>query len=255
MPRIPRETIVQALEAWVADEPKVLAAWEGGSASFGRADGFSDIDWVLLVEAADVDAMFPAVEKVLEQLSPIEASYTLPHPTWHGHAQTFYRLRDAAADHFVDLVVMHREAKDFFLQPELHGTPRMVCERIPVPRPPPLEGDKISAENRARIAAITERHRVIGVLPGKEVRRGRPLDALAFYQSITLRHLVELLRIAHDPHRPGFGLRYLEIDLPVAVRERLEPLLFVGGREQLARAVEQADAWIEELLGEGVGGR
>ena len=189
-----RASLLEHLEERVAAVPWLLAAWEGGSAAFGRADDLSDIDLVL---------------------------------------------------------VAREGAKGLFLEPERHGAARFLFDRAGIERPLPLEPGSTAAENRERAASIRARHRVLGNLPGKELRRGRTIDALAFYQSITLRHLVELLRIRHDPFRAAFGLRYLGHDLPGAVRRRLEPLIFVGSATELAERLAGADAWIEELLAGG----
>jgi len=246
--RLGRAEILGHLEERCRGAEWLLAAWEGGSAAFGRADDLSDIDLVLVAPAERVEDAFALVEGALEELSPISHRLRLPEPTWHGHAQAFYRLERASADHFVDLLVQRDEAKDRFLETERHGEARRIFDRVGIERPPPLDPAAIAAENRDRESAIRVRHRLLGGLPEKEIRRGRAIDALAFYQSLTLRHLVELLRIRHDPCRATFGLRYLGHDLPEVARRRLEPLLFVGSVEELATSLRSANAWIEELL-------
>jgi len=246
-----RASLLEHLEERVAAVPWLLAAWEGGSAAFGRADDLSDIDLVLVAPSERVEEAFALVESALEARSRISDRWRLPEPTWHGHAQVFYRLEGASPDTVVDLLVAREGAKGLFLEPERHGAARFLFDRAGIERPLPLEPGSTAAENRERAASIRARHRVLGNLPGKELRRGRTIDALAFYQSITLRHLVELLRIRHDPFRAAFGLRYLGHDLPGAVRRRLEPLIFVGSATELAERLAGADAWIEELLAGG----
>ena len=245
---VSRERIVERLETLCRVNDAILAAWEGGSAAFGRDDGLSDIDLVVVTAEDSVEEAFSLVEATLEELSPISDRFRLPEPTWHGHAQAFYRLRDAAADHFIDLVVMRRDAPEKFLEVERHGRARMIVDRVGIEAPAPLDRPTIDEQNRGRVASIAVRHRILGVLPGKELRRGRAVDALGFYQSITVRHLVELLRIRHDPFRPTFGLRYLDHDLPADVRARLEPLLFVASGVDLAEKLPRAERWIDELL-------
>ncbi len=232
---IGRTRLLQALIDRCQAAPWILAAWEGGSAAFGREDAISDIDLVLVAEAERVEDAFTLVENTLGELSPISDRCRLPEPTWHGHSQAFYRLRDASPDHFIDLVVSRPDAKDLFLQPERHGNARMAFDRIGIVDPAPLDRNTIDQENRGRVESIRVRHRLMGVLPDKELRRGKPVDALAFYQSVTLRHLVELLRIRHDPFRATFGLRYLDHDLPADVRRRLEPLFSSGTRSNWGR--------------------
>ena len=96
MARVTREQLWEAIEGAIADEPRVLAAWEGGSAATGRVDALSDLDLVLLVEPADVEAAFAMVEAWLAPLTAIDTAFRLPEPTWHGHAQSFLRLAEAS---------------------------------------------------------------------------------------------------------------------------------------------------------------
>ena len=55
------------------------AVWEGGSAAFGRADGWSDLDAVVLVREGFVDAAFEVVEQALrEGAGAIELRHRVP---------------------------------------------------------------------------------------------------------------------------------------------------------------------------------
>ena len=91
----------------------------------------------------------------------------------------------------------------------------------------------------------------------KERLRGRAVDALMFYQSWTLRPLVEALRLLHCPQRRVFGLRYLVSDLPGEACAEVEALAFVRDLDDLAAKHERARRWfdrcIERLLATGPG--
>jgi hypothetical protein len=85
------------------------------------------------------------------------------------------------------------------------------------------------------------------VLVEKETWRGNAIDALYFYQSLTLAPLVELLRIRHDPLRHNWGYRYLHRTLPRAEAARLQRLMFVAAPEAVPAKRAEAAAWFEEL--------
>ncbi|MEW6073812.1 MAG: nucleotidyltransferase domain-containing protein [Planctomycetota bacterium] len=110
VPRISRSDILAALRAGLAEVEWIRAAWSGGSDASGRTDELSDVDLFVIAAAGRVEAVFGVVHGILERLSPIEVAWRLPSPTPHGCEQEFLRLRDAAAHHMVDLVVMEPES-------------------------------------------------------------------------------------------------------------------------------------------------
>src|SRR5215210_3380042 len=121
MPMVTRDAIQQALREALEPLDYVYAMWEGGSAATGRSDEWSDIDLQVDAEDDRTEDVFATAEDVLRKLSPIDLVYRLPEPTWHGHSQRLYRLRDASPFLMVDFVVMRHSSKEKFLQPEIHG--------------------------------------------------------------------------------------------------------------------------------------
>ena len=87
------------------------------------------------------------------------------------------------------------------------------------------------------------------VLVEKELNRGNVIEAAAFYQSYTLRPLIQALRILHDPTRHDFHTRYVHYDLPESDVKRLTELIFVASGEELAAKRERAEEWFKEVLG------
>lgn len=242
---VTRPAIVDALRHAVEALPAALAAWEGGSAAFGTDDGMSDVD--LVVVADDREAVFAAVEAALTALSPIALRHHVPEPAWHGFAQRFYVLRDASPYHMVDLAVQPVQAADRFLDPQRHGEARIWFDRGGYAVPTPTDPAALAAKLEARIPVLADWFEITQPLVTKEALRGHALDALHFYHALTLRPLVELLRIVHAPARHDFGLRYLQRDLPAEVYARLEPLAFVGDPNHLIRQHSQAAAWFREV--------
>jgi hypothetical protein len=65
---------------------------------------------------------------------------------------------------------------------------------------------------------------------------------------MTLRPLVEALRLLHCPQRRGFGLRYLARDLPADVVARVTGLAFVQDLADLERKHAEAQKWFWETM-------
>jgi hypothetical protein len=85
-------------------------------------------------------------------------------------------------------------------------------------------------------------------LVAKEIARGNPLDAIAFYQRFCIGPMVELLRMKHCPERYDFGLRYSAIDFSEPVFRQLVHLCYVRDLEDLATKLEEASGLAAELL-------
>jgi hypothetical protein len=116
-----RQQILDAVIAALQPLDYVFAMWEAGAAAFNRLDQWSDLD--LMIDADDertVDVQ-AAFEAAIQELSPIQLKYEEPQPTWHGHAQAFYRLRDASPFLMLDVVFLKHSHPDKFLEYEIHG--------------------------------------------------------------------------------------------------------------------------------------
>jgi hypothetical protein len=101
---------------------------------------------------------------------------------------------------------------------------------------------------RERLEAIVPRFRMTQHLVRKAVWRADALEAGDRYLALTLRPLVELLRIRHCPDRFDFGLRYLRDDLPAEVWRELEPLALPGDLEGVLAAQARAESIFEREL-------
>ncbi len=249
--RVQREDVTGALRRALEPRDYVLAMWEGGAAAFGRVDEWSDIDLQVLCEDGRVEDVFEDVGLALQELSPIEASFRFPEPTWHGHSQAFYELRDASEFLLLDFVAMQRSSdKDRFLQPEIHGHPQVHFDKNG-----DLTFDSVDfAEHAEAVRLRVQRHRQIYNMfrpfVRKELNRRNNIEAMGYYQGMVLRPLVELLRIVHSPLRYNFHTRYVHYELPEDVVRRLESLFYVRDAAELARKCDEADSWVAELLDE-----
>jgi hypothetical protein len=243
-----RTAILDAVHRALDPLPWVHALWEGGSASFGRADEWSDVDVGVAVEDGRADDGFAAVERALEGLGPIAQRWTINAST-HPKPQRMYRFADQAAP-LVDVGVLPASTKegDRFLDPKRHGRAQVVFDRTGFTRVAPPDPAAWRERLRARLADLTPRVDFLGHYAVKSARRGDLAEAVSFYQAFVLRPLVEALRIRHDPWRHDFDVRYLRHDLPEPHRSRLFALWTVRDADDLLRKRDEAEAWFREVV-------
>lgn len=242
-----REQVLTAISETLVDQSYVLALWEGGAAAWGRVDQWSDIDLQMVVDDDRVDDAFATVEDVLTRLGGIDLAYRIPEPAWHGHSQRFYRLCEASPYLLIDLVVIRRSAPDKFLERELHGDPVVYFDKAGIAVAAAFDADAF----RSRLDARRERLRTLfdmfQVLVRKEINRRNAIEAITYYQSYTLRPLVEALRMEHAPHHASFHTRYIEYELPAETVRRLQPLFYPRDLADLEKKLQQAIDWFREI--------
>jgi hypothetical protein len=101
---------------------------------------------------------------------------------------------------------------------------------------------------RARVPVLAAAFAMFQHIVTKERLRGRAVDALIFYQSMTFRPLVEALRLLHGPQRRGFGPRYLTRDLPADVYRRVQALAYVRDLADLTGKHDEARRWFGQCI-------
>lgn len=252
IPTLTRQQIVDALHDALHELPAVRAAWLGGSDATGRTDRYSDIDCLALVEDDAVEPVFTAVAAALDALSPIEQKYRIPEPTWHGHSQIFYRLQDAPPWLLIDMALLKSSSPldNRFLEPERHGHQQILFDRDGLIQPAPFDRASHEAAMKARLPHLVARFELFHIFVDKAIWRKDPPDAISTYHAMTLRPLVELLRMRHCPDRYDFGMRYLQRDLPPEAYRQVEQLFYCGDLAHLERNQEAAEALFRATLGE-----
>jgi hypothetical protein len=250
-PAVVRVDVIEALHRALEPLEFLYAMWEAGAAAFGRVDEWSDLDLQVICDDDRVEETFEAAVGALKRVSPIDLTFRFPEPTWHGHSQAFYRLAKASEFLLVDFVVMKRGgSSDRFMQPEIHGRPVVYFDKKGDVTWEPLDARAFAERLRGRVATVRSLFGLFSPFVLKELNRGNGVEAMAYYQSVVLRPLVELLRIAHAPVRHNFYARYVHYDLPGAVAERLERLFYAGAAEELSEKCREAAVWFAELVDE-----
>lgn len=245
---VSREDILGAVRKAVEPLDFVHAMWEGGAAANGRLDEWSDIDLMVDAEDERVEDVFAAVDRAFEELSGVELKYRMREPTWHGHSQALYRVAGSSPFHMVDFCVVRHSNEDKLLGVERHGTPVIHFDRTATVVNPPLDREALSARLRQRLAAIKVMFDLTQIMTEKEIHRGNAIEAMAYYQGLTLRPLVEALRMLHDPLRFDYQTRYVYDDLPRDAVERLEPLYFIRDLEDLRGKLRTAGDFFHETM-------
>jgi len=241
---ISRERIVEAIRAAAEPSEWIRAMYVAGSAAFGREDRWSDVDVGLAVTDDRVSDGFAVVEAALASIAPIDLCWRI-HPPTHEKPQRLYRLAGADPFLLVDVGVLPASTppQNRFVERRRHGTPRVLFDRDGFCEDAPSDPAAWRAKMRSRLAELKLRFASTQTHPKKCALRGEFAEAIVFYQAFTLRPLVEVLRMKHDPWRFDFDVRYLRFDLPPDVRERLRPFWFVGDLDDLLAKRDAAEAW------------
>lgn len=247
---ITRAEIIGALQEALEVLPYTHAMWEAGAAAFGRVDVWSDIDLMIDIEDGEAEEVFQVIEEVVRSLSPIDLEYEVPQPSWHGHAQKFYRLENASPFLMLDIAVINHSNPNKFLESELHGNVRVLFDKSGVTKTAGFDHEDLGKRMRNRLEASKIRFEMFRFLPLKELNRGNAIEALAFYHAFVLRPLVEALRIRDGSPRFEFYTRYVHYDLPAEDVTRLEELYFVRSPKELAEKHRAAETWFWELVQE-----
>jgi hypothetical protein len=239
---VTRRQIIDAVGEAFEPLPWVQAAWLGGSDASGRTDAWSDVDLMLVVDDGRQEEAFLVLRAALERRSPVAYGWRLPEPAWHGHSQEYLALRDADPCHFVDALVIQASRGDRLLEPERHGDALVLFDRAGIVTPARFDRAAHRAKMERRLAEIRQTFFLFQSLTTKAVRRGDVPDAVQRYQSLTIRPLVELLRMRHCRDRFDFGVRYLDRDLPADLGAEIHRLSLPGSLPELEAFRERAES-------------
>ncbi|MCC6284180.1 MAG: nucleotidyltransferase domain-containing protein [Phycisphaerales bacterium] len=246
-----RSDVIAHLAAHFEPDPRILAAWLGGSDATGRADELSDVDVCLVVEDGALEHAAASFDRAAENLG-LRVRFRMPWPTWHGFHQAFYQLSRAPEHLMIDWVILERSQPHPWFEIERHGTPRVLFDKAGLIRPARVDREALARTLAAKAPDLRRRFLIFRHLPAKLAVRhkrglsGLPLDAVHFYHSMVIRLLVDMLRIVHAPLRHDFGMRYLDEDLPRDLYDALVELSYPASHAQIPEFVQRASALFDE---------
>lgn len=225
-----------------------IAFWEAGSSAFARNDQWSDLDLYLVVEDDFVAQASHQVEEIVRSLAGYDLVFQLPEPTWHSHFQIFYRLKNASPFLFLDIVIMKESSPDKFLQYSIHGKPIVYFDKKGIVKDEPIDQDALIEKLKKRLEYLKTTFELFKVLILKELNRNKRIIAFPYYFSMTLRPLVEVLRIRYAPYHYNFFTSYIDYDLPSEVYQRLKRFFFIADENELRQAHADAVTWFQEIV-------
>ncbi|WP_309569796.1 hypothetical protein [Deinococcus sp.] len=202
-----RDSFLSDLQAAVASDPRLRAAWLEGSLGRGSADRYSDVDLHLLVAEADIVAFRAAIEGWLRDIRPL-ALFNLLFRSAMVNAMTMDALRldvwPHAGEH-IDLEAARVRV--------LHAVPGAVT--LNARSMPPDRG----ASARYLLGLLHEFWRCISMLPAVIGRQERLVAVQGL--AVELGLVTELL-IAGSGTVRDRGVKHANPFLPPDLRARLE---------------------------------
>jgi len=247
--QITRTDILGTIRAAIEPLDYVHSMWEGGAAANQRLDQWSDIDLMIDVDDDHVPEVMSIIESALSRSTPYDLRYEIPQPTWHGHWQAFYRFINASPYLLLDMVILKHSIPEKFTEPVLHGKAVVHFDKAGIiATSPVLDVEETMQTITRRLTTLPVMFRMFQVMVLKEIERGNGIEAIGYYPGMTLRPLVEALRIRYAPYHYTFYSRYVYSEFPYAVTSRLEPLFFIGSLQDLQEKHMQAVAWFEETI-------
>ncbi len=243
-----RKSVVFAFNNHLQPLDYFLAFWEAGSSAFGRNDQWSDLDLYLVVSDEFVRSAQKQVEEIVNTLGGFDLAFQLPEPTWHGHFQIFYRLKNASPFLFLDIVIMKESSPDKFLEYSIHGKPIVYFDKKGIVKDHPIDPDEFIKRLQKRVEYLKTTVDLFNVLTLKEINREKDILAFPYYFSMILRPLVEILRIKYAPYHYNFFTAYLDYDLPEEIYKKLRRFFFILNRNDLKQAHLDALNWFWGII-------
>lgn len=238
---VTRQNLTRQVEAALATQPFVYAAWLEGADAAGTADSYSDIDLWADVEVGFEGQVFALIRAALLELGPLDVEQDAfhPHPQLE---QRFYRLANTSPFWFID-VCLQQHGRETVFAP--HDPFLVLFDQRGVVQTAETEINHAEIERAVQTLQNAWWRRVLVL---KEVNRGRLLEALGYYHTEVLEPLTELLRLRYCPAKQGYSLKHSYTDLPDEVTGKLETLYGVVTLDLLSGAVEQADGFFRDGL-------
>ncbi|MBN2016545.1 MAG: hypothetical protein JW794_00170 [Candidatus Cloacimonetes bacterium] len=217
---------------WESDE-KVYTAWEGGSVATGFDDDYSDLDMALICDDDYVDELFEKTEQLLAEQFGIKEKIRIPEPSWHGHSQTFYLLKDSPPFFYVDLLIEKLSSGNRFMESNRHGYSYVWFDKKGLMDGTPMPEKEINKQIISKLTYHKKSFFIMQIELEKAIARGREVDALDGYNKLIMGRLAFLFNVKNCPAKHDFGLRYSYRDWAKEDFEFVKTYLFVQDFEDL----------------------
>ena len=246
--KITRNSIITKLVKTLKPLNYVHAMWEGGAAAFDRIDQYSDIDLYILAKKRKTNLIIKHVENALTSLSGINKQLSVNHSQWSDLTQIFYQLQRTSKYLLIDLVILNQESPEKFLDPRVHGkvifyfnkSKNLKSNRLSKRE---LSNFLIKYKNKLKL-----KFDLFNIFVQKEINRNHQVEAVNLYYKITMKTLIDLLRIKYSPYHYNFNLQYLSLEIPNRALQKLDTLNYIKNMDDLKEKYHKSTIWVNDLL-------
>lgn len=242
-----KKNLCEQLKKFWESDKKIHTAWEGGSVATGFDDDFSDLDMALICDDDYVEELFEKTEKYLEDSYGIKEKLRIPEPSWHGHSQTFYLLKDSPKFFYIDLLIEKLSAGNRFMESNRHGNSAVWFDKKGLMDSTPMPDDDFKKKIVPKLKYFKKSFFITNIELEKQVVRGREVDALDGYYKLILGRLAFLLNVKNRPAKHDFGLLYSYRDWTKKDYAFVKDLLYVKDFNDLKFKLPIAINKVEEL--------
>jgi hypothetical protein len=234
----------------------MLAMWEAGSAAFGRADEYSDLDIGLLSRTGANDEVWGLVDRAFDALGGVVLRWNEEAPLFEGMDKRVFRPRLSSRWLQVDIGLFPETAVDLHNQPGRHGDVLVIFDHDHRLQVPSWDSDAHHRRMREALHQEIMKWQIYYGWFRKELARGRTVDAFAAHLGGSVRPLLNVLGMRYRPMRWDFGMRYVKEDMPASVVQTIERLCYVAEPGLLESRLSEADRLfrtaVAELAQEGI---
>ena len=242
MEALTRDQIIKLLKNTFFTWDSVHALWLEGSDGLGRADEYSDLDFWFDADDGQEEAVLSECMRVLETAGRLDfvEHYNHPHPKIF---QKTLHLEGTSAYLLLDLCVQsHSRGSEgcTFVENDIAEYPLVLFDKAGVVRivpPPPDDTAAIAAAAKQCVCVFAQRSRVV-----KYLRRGRYLEAFAYYQKYVCTPVVTMQRLLHTPRHLEYGPVHISDHLPAEAVKSLEALYQCRTISDIEERLPLADA-------------
>ncbi len=244
-----REKIKDELKKSLESNKQVYTVWEGGSAATGYLDEYSDLDLGVVCADDEVENLFVQFEKYFEDNYGIENKFRTPEPSWHGHSQCYYLLKNTPYLFYVDILIEKLSAGNRFMESDRHGNSIVWFDKKNLFDPTPTPEEEVIKKGKRFYKLISDSYWILVMDVKKQIHRKNKVDAFVIYNQLVNR-IAYLVNLKYRPPKSDFGLRYTYRDFPKETISWLEDMLVVKNLDEMMKKVDVIDAKYKKLLEE-----
>lgn len=236
-----KERIVETLRSRLESRDDVHAFWVEGSVAQGYSDEYSDIDLWLSVDDDKIFTIFPVVEEALEDIGKINFRYTVKKEGKLG--QNLYHLAGTSEFHSIDVNTQGLSRT----VPLVNGIDfaDIVFDKADVVRFVGREEYAPDSLEKSR-EKLHKFYWYMEKCVRKNILRGRPLEALYYYQ-IILRYGTKFLHLKYDVReKREYDLKHIYRDIPKEETKKLESLYSIQV-DSISDRLPELETWVNGL--------